>query len=62
MPIVSAIDHEIDFTLIDYTADMHAPTPAVVEIVLPTSTDRAVNSEFNYEIFWLIFFIAHYKM
>lgn len=41
---------------------MHAPTPAVVEIVLPTSTDRAVNSEFNYEIFWLIFFIAHYKM
>ncbi|SHJ37997.1 Exodeoxyribonuclease VII large subunit [Rubritalea squalenifaciens DSM 18772] len=36
LPIVSAVGHEIDFTIADFLADMRAPTPsAAAEIVVP---------------------------
>lgn len=36
IPVVSAIGHEIDFTIADFIADQRAPTPtAAAEIVLP---------------------------
>ena len=40
IPIVSAIGHEIDFTILDFVADVRAPTPSVAaELVCPTLDD-----------------------
>src|SRR5205085_5131769 len=40
VPIVSAIGHEIDFTIADFVADLRAPTPsAAAELVVPDIID-----------------------
>ena len=40
IPIVSAVGHEIDFTIADFVADQRAPTPtAAAEMVMPRKTD-----------------------
>ncbi|MFL6516275.1 MAG: exodeoxyribonuclease VII large subunit [Chthoniobacterales bacterium] len=46
VPVVSAIGHEIDFTISDFVADLRAPTPsAAAELIVPDVLDlqRRVN-------------------
>jgi len=40
LPIISAVGHEIDFTIADFVADVRAPTPSgAAEIIVPNQSD-----------------------
>lgn len=57
VPIISAVGHEVDFTIADFVADLRAPTPsAAAELVVKNATEivdklkyssRFLNSHFN---------------
>ena len=47
LPIVSAVGHEVDFTIADFVADVRAPTPSgAAELVVPDRDEwlRSINS------------------
>jgi exodeoxyribonuclease VII large subunit len=46
IPVISAVGHEIDFTIADFVADLRAPTPsAAAELVVRNKVELAQNLE-----------------
>jgi exodeoxyribonuclease VII large subunit len=46
IPLISAVGHETDFTLLDFAADRRAPTPtAAAEIAVPVRADLMIQIE-----------------
>ncbi len=40
LPVISAVGHEVDFTIADFVADVRAPTPSgAAEMVVPSQSD-----------------------
>lgn len=50
VPIISAVGHEIDFSICDFVADLRAPTPsAAAELAVPSTDELLKHIEFLFD-------------
>lgn len=49
LPIVSAVGHQIDFTIADFVADLRAPTPSAAAELLSADAEELLNTLAGYE-------------
>ena len=52
LPVVSAVGHQIDFTIADFVADARAPTPSAAAEMLSADSEELLNTLSGYE-HWL---------
>jgi exodeoxyribonuclease VII large subunit len=51
IPVISAIGHETDFTIVDFVADLRAPTPsAAAELVIRSRQEIEAQSDLRYRL------------
>ncbi len=44
LPVISAVGHEVDFTIADFVADLHAPTPSAAAELVAKNADELSSS------------------
>ena len=50
IPVVSAVGHEVDFTIADFVADLRAPTPSAAAELLSPDGEEMLNQFEGFEI------------
>ena len=50
LPVVSAVGHQVDFTIADFVADVRAPTPSAAAELLSTDCSKLMESLNAYEL------------
>ncbi|HLF15137.1 MAG TPA: exodeoxyribonuclease VII large subunit [Bacteroidota bacterium] len=48
LPVISAVGHEIDYTIADFVADLRAPTPSAAAEIAVKSRDEIIENLANY--------------